>query len=183
MSLEPAGPRPDHPYAAELEGERRGWYEIADLVRSLTPDECLEPGYQQDPAWTVRDVVAHLGTWLAQAETQFEQISAGTYEGHDIDVDALNAIFLAAMADQPWDVAWVQANAGRTMMLQAWYALRDPSDEASWWIRKSGGDHYAEHVARLREWIAELIERRAGERGQPEPGAAGGTAPPSRAAR
>jgi hypothetical protein len=149
-----------HPYAAEIDAERQGWYEIASLVRTLTPEECLEPGYQRDPDWTVRDVVAHLGTWLAEAQAQFERISAGTYEGHEVDVDALNAIFLAAMQGQPWDVAWVQANAGRTRMVQEWYSLREPADEAAWWIRKSGGDHYAEHVGRLREWIAELIARR-----------------------
>ena len=153
-------PPADHPYAADIETERRGWYELAELVRSLTPEECLEPGYQRDPDWTVRDVVAHIGTWLAEAQVQFEQISAGTYEGHDLDVDALNAIFLASMSDQPWDVAWVQANAGRTRMVQEWYQLESPSDEAAWWIRKSGGDHYAEHLGRLREWIAELTERR-----------------------
>jgi len=157
--------RADHPYAAEMEAERRGWYEIVELVRSLAPDECLEPGYQRDPAWTVRDVVAHVGTWLAEAEMQFERISAGTYEGHDVDIDALNAALLAAMAGQPWEVAWVQANAGRTRMLQEWYLLHEPTDEAAWWIRKSGGDHYAEHLGRLREWTAELIERRT-----PEPG-------------
>ena len=38
------GPRSDHPYAAEIEAERDGWYELVDLVRSLTPEECLEPG-------------------------------------------------------------------------------------------------------------------------------------------
>lgn len=152
--------RVDHPYAAEIDAERQGWYEIASLVRTLTPEECLEPGYQREPDWTVRDVVAHLGTWLAEAQAQFERISAGTYEGHQVDVDGLNAIFLAAMQGQPWDVAWVQANAGRTRMVQEWYSLREPADEAAWWIRKSGGDHYAEHVGRLREWIAELVARR-----------------------
>lgn len=154
------GPHPDHPYAAELEAERAGWHELTTLVRSLVPDECLEPGYYEEPDWTVRDVVAHLGTWLAEAEVQLERMSAGTYEGHDIDVDALNAAFLAAMRDQPWDVAWVQANAGRTRMVQEWYILQQPNDEAAWWIRKSGGDHYAEHLDRLRAWVAELIERR-----------------------
>ena len=54
---------------------------------SLTPEECLEPGYYRDPDWTVRDVVAHVGTWLAEAEVQLEQIRAGTYEGHDVDID------------------------------------------------------------------------------------------------
>jgi hypothetical protein len=160
--LEPgvATTRADHPYAVEIEAERRGWYELAGLVRMLTPEECLESGYYLDPVWTVRDVVAHVGTWLAEAEVQFQQISAGTYLGHDVDVDALNATFLDAMSDQPWDVAWVQANAGRSRMVQEWYALPEPTDEAAWWIRKSGSDHYAEHLDRLREWVGELIERR-----------------------
>jgi hypothetical protein len=170
---EPTDPPPEHPYAAEIEAERQGWYEVADLVRSLTPKERMAPGYQRDPDWTVRDVVAHLGTWLAEGEVQFERISAGTYEGHDIDIDGLNAAFLAAMSDQPWDVAWVQANAGRTRMVQEWFLLDRPTDEAAWWIRKIGSDHYAEHLGRLREWVAELIEQRMSRpAGSPLAGAA-----------
>jgi hypothetical protein len=154
------GSRADPGYLEELESERRDWYELAGLVRSLTLDERLEPGYYRDPDWTVRDVVGHLGTWLAEAEVQFQRITAGTYEGHAVDVDALNATFLAAMADQPWEVSWVQANAGRTRMVEKWYGLAAPSDEAAWWIRKAGADHYAEHLGRLREWVTELIGRR-----------------------
>jgi hypothetical protein len=156
------GPVPptDHPYAVEIEAERHGWYELVGLIRSLTPDECLEPGYYRDPDWTVRDLVAHLGTWLAEATIQLERIGAGTYEGHDVDVDALNAELLAAMQGQPWAVAWTQANAARARMLQEWYGLSTPSDEAAWWIRKTGGDHYNEHLPRLRDWAAELGERR-----------------------
>jgi hypothetical protein len=152
--------RPGYPYLAEIEAEGVGWYELVDLVRSLTPDECLVPGYYTDPDWAVRDVVAHLGTWLAEAEVQFERMVAGTYEGHDVDIDGLNATFLAAMQGQPWEVAWIQANAGRTRMLQAWSELREPTDEAAWWIRKSAVEHYAEHLGRLREWVDELVRRR-----------------------
>src|SRR6478735_8341904 len=95
----PAAPhRRRHPYTAEMEAERAGWYEMADLVRRLTLEECLFPGYYRSPDWSVRDLVAHLGTWLAEAEVQFEQIRAGTYEGHDVDVDALNAAFLQKMS-------------------------------------------------------------------------------------
>ena len=150
----------DHSHVAELEAERIGWYELVDLVRSLTPEECVEPGYYLEPAWTVRDVVAHLGSWLAEAQVQFERMGGGTYEGHDVDVDALNQAFLKGMEGQPWEVAWVQANAGRTRMLDEWYGLGPPTDEATWWIRKSGAAHYGEHLPRLREWVAELLARR-----------------------
>jgi len=106
-------------------------------------------------------------TWHAYAEDLEANLRdlqgrliAGTYEGHDVDIDGLNARFLAAMQGQPWEVAWVQANAGRSRMLQVLVELREPSDEAAWWIRKSGCDHYAEHLPRLREWVAELLARR-----------------------
>ena len=149
-----------HAYAAEMDAERLGWYELVELVRRLTPEECLDPGYYRDPDWTVRDVVAHLGTWLAEAQMQFERISGGTYEGHDVDIDGLNAALLAAMQGQPWEVAWLQANAGRTRMIDEWYRLGEPNDEAAWWIRKSGSEHYAEHLPRLREWVTEIVARR-----------------------
>jgi hypothetical protein len=156
------GQDPDGPFAAAVEAERHGWYEVAELVRRLTPDECVEPGYYDDPAWTVRDVVAHLGTWLAEAEVQFERMSAETYDGHAIDIEALNAALLAAMHGQTWETAWVQANAARTRMIVEWCRLPAMTDEVGWWIDKAASHHYAEHLDRLREWTAELIERRGG---------------------
>jgi hypothetical protein len=152
----PAG----HPYAADMEAERSGWYALVEMVGALTEGERLEPGYYRDPDWSVRDAVAHVGTWLAEAQVQFVRMTAGTYEGHSIDIDALNAELLEAMVGQPWDVAWVQANAARTQMLDAWYDLRQPTDEAAWWIRKTAADHYAEHLGPMRAWVAELTARR-----------------------
>jgi hypothetical protein len=149
-----------HPYAAEMAAERQGWYRIEHLIRSLTPTECMVPGYFTDPDWAVRDLAAHLGTWLAEAGAQLERQQAGTYEGHDVDIEALNASFLAAMADQPWEVAWILATSGRSRMLTAWTGLTEPTDEAAWWIHKAGSEHYAEHLDRLEAWVAELISRR-----------------------
>jgi hypothetical protein len=146
--------------ATAIDAERAGWYELIELVRSLSVEECLVPGYYLEPGWSVGDLVGHLGTWLAEAEVQLERIRAGTYEGHDVDIDDLNATFLEAMRDQPWEVSWVQANAGRTRMLQAWSEVGGHGDEVAWWVRKSGPEHYAEHLPRLREWVTELIARR-----------------------
>jgi hypothetical protein len=32
------------PYAREIDAERRGWYDVEQLVRSLMPEVCLQPG-------------------------------------------------------------------------------------------------------------------------------------------
>lgn len=147
-------------WRAEVDAERSGWYELGSLVRSLTVEECLTPGYYSDPEWSVRDLVAHVGAWLAEAEVQLERMRGGTYQGHDVDIDALNAQFLEATHDMPWDMAWTQANAARTLMIQDWFSLPKRDDEAAWWVNKSGGEHYGEHVPRLRDWVAELTLRR-----------------------
>jgi hypothetical protein len=143
-----------------MAAEQAGWYELVRLVGLLSPQQRMQPGYYRDPDWTVRDLVAHIGTWLAEAANRFEQIAAGTYDGNDVDIDALNAALLEAMAGQPWEVAWVQANAARSQMLNAWYALESPSEDAAWWIRKAGPEHYAEHLDRLRAWVVELTAAR-----------------------
>lgn len=152
---------PDPQFVAELEAEARGWYDFTRLVRALPLEERLVPGYYRDPDWTVRDLAAHLGTWLAEAQIQFERMLANTYEGHgDVDIDALNAKLLDAMRGQPWEVAWIQANAARTQMLEAWLKLSDRTEETEWWIAKAGAPHYNEHLPRLHEWVAELQARR-----------------------
>src|SRR4029079_15582658 len=93
---------------------------IAGRARTCRAEARVEAGYYRDPDWSLRDLVGHLGTWMAEAASQFERLRAGTYEGHDVDIDGLNATFLAAMQGQSWDVTWTQANAARTRMRQAW---------------------------------------------------------------
>jgi hypothetical protein len=41
-------------------------------------------------------------------------------------------------------------------MLRAWRSLPETSAEADRWISKSGPEHYAEHLPRLREWVHEV---------------------------
>ena len=159
MTIEDTAPLTDGGPSA-FDAERTRWYELIGLVRQLSPAECVEPGYYRDPAWSVRDLMGHIGTWLAEAEVQFERISAGTYEGHAVDIDTLNQQFLEAVRDQSWVTVSDLAQAGRTRMLQEWSCIKAPDAEATWWLRKSGADHYDEHLERLRAWVDELTARR-----------------------
>jgi hypothetical protein len=137
--------------------EDRLWGELHGLVDSLPQDKVEEPGYFTE-GWSAKDLVAHIGGWLAQAGVVLERVRFGTYRPDEIDIDAINAATYAAMHEVPFNDVRAQAVAARNQMLRAWRSLPEPSDEADRWIRKSGPEHYQEHLPRLREWVEEVGE-------------------------
>ena len=147
-------------YISEVDLEAARWSEIRSLLRLLSEDEVIVPGYFRDPDWTVKDLVSHLGAWLDEAATQLTNIAGNAYVAHDLSVDALNAETLAAWRDEPWDVVEAHAVSARSTMLQRWFALRAPSNPADLWVRKAGAEHYGEHLPRLRAWVEELVDIR-----------------------
>jgi len=125
------------------------------LVDTLPVDRVDRPGYFEE-GWSAKDLVGHIGSWLAEAGVAIERIRAGTYQRGEMDVDAVNDSFLDAMRDVAYPDVRAQGRAARNRMLAAWGALTEPSSDADWWIRKAGPDHYAEHLPRLREWVEQL---------------------------
>lgn len=135
--------------------EDRLWAELHALVESLPPEQVEEPGYFAE-GWSAKDLVAHIGSWLAEAGVVLERIRVGTYRAEEIDVDAMNAQFYESMKDVPFRTVRAQASAARNRMLAEWARLPEGSAEADAWIRKAGPEHYAEHIPRLREWVGQL---------------------------
>jgi Mycothiol maleylpyruvate isomerase N-terminal domain len=140
---------------AVLAAEETGWSEIRSLIDQLTPEQVERPGYYEE-GWSAKDLLGHLGVWLAEAGVLLEQIMAGSYRREDIDVDDMNRLSLEAMRDIPFRTIKAQAAAARARMRGALLELREPSPDAAWWIAKAGPEHYAEHLPRLRAWVAEL---------------------------
>jgi Mycothiol maleylpyruvate isomerase N-terminal domain len=138
-----------------LAEEDRGWTELHALVDALPEDRVEEPGYFAE-GWSAKDLVAHVGSWLAEAAAVLERIRFGTYRPDEIDIDATNKVFFEAMHDVPFPIVRAQGAAARSRMLAAWGSLPESSQDAEWWIRKAGPDHYQEHLPRLREWATEL---------------------------
>jgi hypothetical protein len=145
-----------------LAAEDTGWRELHALIDELTPEQAERPGYYAE-GWSAKDLLAHIGAWLAEAGVMLERIAAGTYRRQEVDIDEMNRLSLEAMRDVPFPSVKAQASAARTRMRTAWLALPEPSPEAAFWIRKSGPEHYGEHVPRLHEWVEEL-RREAGTR-------------------
>jgi hypothetical protein len=140
---------------AVLAAEQTGWSEIRSLIDQLTPEQVERPGYYEE-GWSAKDLLGHVGAWLAEAGVLLERIAAGSYRREDIDVDDMNRLSLEAMRDIPFRTIKAQAAAARARMRGALLELREPSPDAAWWIAKAGPEHYAEHLPRLRAWVAEL---------------------------
>jgi mycothiol maleylpyruvate isomerase-like protein len=135
--------------------EQRLWDELHALVDSLPADRVDLPGYFEE-GWSAKDLVGHIGSWLAEAGVVLERIRFGTYRPDEIDIDAMNTEFLRAMRGVPFPDVRAQGVAARNRMLRAWGSLEAPSSDADWWIAKAGPGHYAEHLPRLRDWVDEL---------------------------
>jgi hypothetical protein len=138
-----------------LAAEDVRWAELHALIHQLTPEQVVLPGYYRE-GWSAKDLLAHIGAWLAEAGLMLERIAAGTYRRGELDIDAVNERTLETTRDVDFPIVMAQASAARTRMRHALVELRQPSADATWWIRKAGPDHYAEHLPRLREWVEEL---------------------------
>ena len=145
----------DDPKRQLLAEEDRLWTELHGLVDALPDDLVSQPGYFVE-GWSAKDLVAHIGSWLAEAGVVLERIRSGTYRPEEIDITAMNETFYDAMHDVAFPDVGAQAIAARNRMVRAWRSLPNDSPEADRWMRKAGPKHYAEHLPRLREWVREL---------------------------
>jgi Mycothiol maleylpyruvate isomerase N-terminal domain len=137
-----------------LERDDAAWAELRSLIDGLTPEEAADPGYNGD--WSVKDLIAHIGSWFAEAATMLEQMRMGTYTRERIDVDGLNDRWVETWRDQELPVIKAELMAARARMLEEWDRLQDVDAEAKRWFSESTVEHYQEHLPRLREWIAQL---------------------------
>jgi hypothetical protein len=138
-----------------LAAEEAGWTETHQLIDSLAPAQAEAPGYFPE-GWSVKDLIGHLGSWLAEAGIALERIHAGTYRSGELDIDAKNDEFLDALRTLSLRETHAMAEAARARMLRTLGSLPSVSEDASWWIHKAGPAHYDDHLPRLREWVGEL---------------------------
>lgn len=141
-----------------LPGEAETWRKLHDVMLRIRPEMAEVPGYFEE-GWTAKDAVAHLGTWMAEGAATLRQIAAGTYREGELDVDAANERFLAAMHGIPFETVHLQAASAHAELLRAWAELPEITPAAEFWVHKAGPDHINEHLPRLEEWVAELERR------------------------
>jgi hypothetical protein len=139
--------------------EDAAWAELWSLAASLSRERLEEDGYYE--GWSIKDLLAHIGSWQAEAAVMLEQVRMGTYSRWTGDVEALNREWWGIWRDQDADAVLAHLHSSRARMLDEWSRL--PEDRvpgaAEEWFRESGAPHYREHLGRLREWASELAGR------------------------
>jgi hypothetical protein len=137
--------------------EDQRWTELRAVLDRLAPSQMLEPGLTPD--WTVKDLLAHLGSWMAEAVVVLEQIRAGTWTGLGRSVDEMNAEFFEAWKDADLGSVRTELVSSRTRMLQEWYAMDEIGPDAEEWFLESGPVHYAEHLPDLVAFADRVSDR------------------------
>ena len=117
---------PDGKLLAE---EGRLWTELHGLIDGLPSDQVEQVGYFAE-GWSAKDLIGHIGSWLAEAGVVLERIRFGTYRPEEIDIDAMNKEFFDALHDVPYPDVRAQAITARERMRRAWGSLPEHSPEA-----------------------------------------------------
>lgn len=131
-----------------IDREDAAWAELHDALDAFPPEQ-LEAPILNEEGWSTRDVMFHIGAWLAEAGRQLERMRMGTFVEPELDVDELNARWLEVSKSVDGETAKAELMSSRTRMLQALGALPEITPEAQEWFEESGYLHYQEHLPEL----------------------------------
>ena len=136
-----------------LRDEDGGWAELHGLLDRLGPGDMEEPGLTEE--WTVKDLLAHLGAWWAEANAELERMRFGTFRLERLDIDEINRRFHEASRDVGFPSVFASLHAARNMALESMWKLPELTPHAEEWFMESGPLHYREHLADLERFVKE----------------------------
>ena len=137
-----------------MRAEDERWADFREVLSRIPEAGMQAPGLTQE--WSVKDLLAHLGCWMAEAARILERIRLGTYEREKLDIESRNTEFYEAWKDADLQSVKAECESARTRMLQEWGALAEVTPAAEEWFRDSGPGHIDEHFEDLRRFADEV---------------------------
>ena len=145
-----------------LAEEDAGWRELLGVFEAVPAGRFDEPGVTPE-GWSPKDVMFHIGAWLAECTAVLEAIGSGAAasEGHGDDApttDSKNAAWFNMSRELDVETVREGFESARDLARLRFSEMADPTPEGWSWFDESGPLHYAEHGKTLKEWL----ERPAG---------------------
>lgn len=144
-----------------LAEEDAGWDELLAVFASVPPERFDQSGVTPE-GWSPKDVMFHIGAWLAECTAVLEAIGSGAEatakgaEGHGDDpvtTDSKNAAWFNMSRDLDPQTVREGFESARSQARRRFADMKDPTPEGWSWFDESGPIHYAEHGRDLREWL------------------------------
>ena len=135
-----------------LAREDESWRGFADTVGAVPADRRGVEGVV--PGWSAHDVVWHVGYWAGYAADVIERDRAGEAELEPAGSQLDDAEVLATGRGMRWDEVVRYAERSHDRVRAAFSSSPDPGDVATRWFREDTFDHYDEHAAEIRAFVA-----------------------------
>ena len=136
-----------------VDREDAAWAELHEALDAFGPLQLESPTLNEE-GWSPKDVMFHIGAWLAEAGCQLERMYAGTFVEPELDTDELNARWLEVSRGVDVETAKAELISSRTRLFQALEELPEVTPQAQEWFEESGDLHYLEHLPELRAALA-----------------------------
>ena len=133
--------------------EDAAWSELDPLLHALAPEQMTSPGVSGE--WSVKDLMAHLASWWAEASAELERMRFGTFRLERRDIDEVNRRFYEANRDSDLSTVNAELHASRNKAMEALWGLDELTPHAEEWFAESGALHYREHLPDLERFVKE----------------------------
>lgn len=120
--------------------------------------EAVDPARRAEPGvcgwWSVKDLMAHIALWESVVPEHIQRWRLGLPEA-DHDVDLMNAEIVAENHNRSHALVRVDMHRAHQIALAAIREIdRDLDDDVRARIACETWDHYPEHTAQVRDWLA-----------------------------
>ena len=133
-----------------LRREDEAWQRFVETVSAVPADRRGVEGVV--PGWTVHDLVWHVGYWAGFAGEVIERDRAGETDPEPTEPE--EAEVLEKGRAMSWDEVVGRAEECRDRVRAAFSSSPDPGDVAVRWFNEDTFDHYDEHAAEIRAFVA-----------------------------
>jgi DinB superfamily len=135
-----------------LDEEERWWHTFHALIDDVPPERLADPRIPPD-GWSTKDVMFHVGAWLADAGRTIEQIRFGTFTGEEPDSEELNREWFSLSRSLDLRTCRAELESSRVRCRAELATLSSVTPQAQEWFEEAGALHYRAHAKDLLDWI------------------------------